>query len=206
MKSRQRAGKRSRRSLICHRITKPEGREKTSWGITCNNEAVPPIIPEPLWTENQGTRIPQDLRKKRGEKDKNLETRVDTTEQIERDRQAVSCRNWHQFFRNFCSLLRKIWTQKNQSGTPKNGAEPSIISNSPRCWTMHLIKQNNPTHGLIPATPERGFKFYGRRIRLTNQTQEGYCCKVQDKYPDRPRDASTGDCKFMSACPRMNLI
>ena len=64
----------------------------------------------------------------------------------------------------------------------------------------HCLKKN-PTNGNIKTAPEVGCKPYGSRNRLINQQPKNdrtEKCNVQ--YSEHQINASTSDCKYMSAC------
>ena len=72
------------------------------------------------------------------------------------------------FANTFRASSKNAGHRKSRSGTPKNGEDPSVFSQKDKFLTQHLVKQNNPTYGQMPSSPEGECKLMvGESASLT---------------------------------------
>ena len=115
-----------------------------------------------------------------------------------------SCGNHNKVHQQLWSFLQKCWKQKTEVESPRTERIPRYFAERPMCWTINLLKLNNPTVGNMTTVMDI-LVNYERRIRLAKKPWEGPLSKVQDRYLDHPIEASTGDNKYMSVWTQINL-
>ena len=135
----------------------------------------------------------------------NPETRVETDKNIWWNKPTISRGNDHQFFWQLWILLQKCRTWTIKGETPRTEQTPWYFSEGPRCWMMHIVKQNKSCQWEDATRAGHRRIIMGVEDASPTNTKKGDSDKRKIKYAYHPRNTSAGENKFTSPCPHMNL-